>query len=253
MADEWYYAKNGQQLGPVSRDELKQYTSAGQLRPNDLVWTEGMANWAPAQTVPGLFPAIPTSRPVRTLAAETYRLNDVENPARPPVRPLERDYGPEEDEEEEEERPRYRRRRSSSGANPVLIAVGALVGILVVVGGIILIATLARQRNPDNPTSFSLRKGTAHTLRIKFPANTKAEVWVTSQFDSDVDIFVHDSDDKLVVRDEGLSKDCYVTWHVPREQIYKVEVVNRVHQHPVMRHRNRDNECSVRYSPAAKE
>ena len=52
---EWYYARDNQQHGPVSSVELKQLALAGQLRPEDLVWREGMTEWAPAQHVRGLF------------------------------------------------------------------------------------------------------------------------------------------------------------------------------------------------------
>lgn len=41
---------NGQQLGPIPKDQLKNYG----LNPNTMVWTEGMLNWAPAYSVPEL-------------------------------------------------------------------------------------------------------------------------------------------------------------------------------------------------------
>jgi hypothetical protein len=53
----WYYASGGQQRGPVKTAKLKKLATAGELRPTDLVWTDSMANWAPASTVKGLFPA----------------------------------------------------------------------------------------------------------------------------------------------------------------------------------------------------
>jgi len=54
MADQWYYAKGGQQLGPVSTDELKQKIATGEVAATDNVWKDGMANWLPASTVPEL-------------------------------------------------------------------------------------------------------------------------------------------------------------------------------------------------------
>ncbi len=54
---EWYYARNNQRLGPVSMEQLKQLSSRGELSPTDLVWKDGMANWAAANTVTGLFTA----------------------------------------------------------------------------------------------------------------------------------------------------------------------------------------------------
>jgi hypothetical protein len=52
---EWYYARDNKQLGPVTPTELKRLAMAGELRPLDLVWHEGMAEWASAQNVRGLF------------------------------------------------------------------------------------------------------------------------------------------------------------------------------------------------------
>jgi len=56
-AAEWYYAHDGQQAGPISALELKQLADAGRLRPDDLVWQEGMKDWTPARKVKGLFEA----------------------------------------------------------------------------------------------------------------------------------------------------------------------------------------------------
>src|SRR4051812_1167520 len=53
MAD-WYYAKNGQQQGPVNSAQLKQMASAGQIGPDDLVFREGGTQWVAASTVAGL-------------------------------------------------------------------------------------------------------------------------------------------------------------------------------------------------------
>lgn len=60
MSTQWYYTENGQQQGPVSAQELRAYADSGRLRPTDLVWREGMANWVEAQKVKGLLPAAPT-------------------------------------------------------------------------------------------------------------------------------------------------------------------------------------------------
>jgi hypothetical protein len=56
---QWYYALNGQQQGPAPFERLQQLAAAGQLRGGDLVWTDGMPNWQPAQSIPGLIPAAP--------------------------------------------------------------------------------------------------------------------------------------------------------------------------------------------------
>ncbi len=52
---QWYYARNNQQFGPVSANELKQLAEAGRLAPDDLLWREGMDAWATAINLRGLF------------------------------------------------------------------------------------------------------------------------------------------------------------------------------------------------------
>ena len=48
---EWYYAKNGQQMGPVTLEVLRAMISSGEVAPADLIWREGMAEWTPAGQV----------------------------------------------------------------------------------------------------------------------------------------------------------------------------------------------------------
>ena len=52
---EWYYARDNRQMGPVSSAELKRLATFDELRPDDLVWREGMTEWAAARNVRGLF------------------------------------------------------------------------------------------------------------------------------------------------------------------------------------------------------
>lgn len=53
MAD-WYYLKSGEQKGPVPKEFIQELARSGQLQRTDLVWTEGMKDWLPAETVPDL-------------------------------------------------------------------------------------------------------------------------------------------------------------------------------------------------------
>jgi len=71
--DQWFYTRNGQKNGPVSGSILKQYARSGDLLISDLVWREGMSEWAPASKVKGLFPegviaTAPPPLPVSPLA-----------------------------------------------------------------------------------------------------------------------------------------------------------------------------------------
>jgi uncharacterized protein DUF4339 len=75
--EEYYYSREGQRLGPVSGDQLKQLASSGQLQPNDLIWKEGMANWIQAARVKGLFPVAAPQPPEIPLAAPAGSPADV--------------------------------------------------------------------------------------------------------------------------------------------------------------------------------
>ena len=58
MAD-WYYLKSGEQKGPVPKEFLVNLAQSGQLQRTDLIWTKGMKDWLPAQSVPEIpFPRI---------------------------------------------------------------------------------------------------------------------------------------------------------------------------------------------------
>jgi tetratricopeptide (TPR) repeat protein len=46
-------------MGPVSSSELKGMAASGQLRPDDLVWADGMPDWMPASKLKGLFSEVP--------------------------------------------------------------------------------------------------------------------------------------------------------------------------------------------------
>jgi hypothetical protein len=63
MADQWYYAQQGQRQGPVAEEQLKQLASSGQLKPTDKVWKQGMAAWQAVSQIPGLFPFIASDEP----------------------------------------------------------------------------------------------------------------------------------------------------------------------------------------------
>jgi hypothetical protein len=52
----WHYAQNDVQKGPVAFDELRSLVASGNLDRSELVWTDGMKEWAPAQTIAGLVP-----------------------------------------------------------------------------------------------------------------------------------------------------------------------------------------------------
>lgn len=54
--DAWFYSQKGERFGPVTFTELKTLAAGTELSPrNDVVWTHGMADWAPAGQIDGLF------------------------------------------------------------------------------------------------------------------------------------------------------------------------------------------------------
>ena len=83
---EWYHARGNKQMGPVSAAELKRLAAAGDLHPDDLVWREGLNEWAPAKSVRGLFED--EAKP--TVAEELPS-----QPVLPVAKPLAKDVEPE--------------------------------------------------------------------------------------------------------------------------------------------------------------
>jgi hypothetical protein len=68
---EWYYALDGRQLGPIDLQTLRGLLSTGNLQPADLVWRQGMDTWQPAAAMAELLPAnapiVPMATPTETL------------------------------------------------------------------------------------------------------------------------------------------------------------------------------------------
>ncbi len=59
---EWYLARDGQQHGPLTEAELNKFIELGHLRPTDLLWRAGFADWRVASDV---FPLSEPRSPVR--------------------------------------------------------------------------------------------------------------------------------------------------------------------------------------------
>jgi GYF domain 2 len=61
MATGWYFLKSGavagQQVGPLTWEQVHAARSSGSLQPSDLVWHPTMPQWSPAAQIQGLFPA----------------------------------------------------------------------------------------------------------------------------------------------------------------------------------------------------
>ena len=50
----WFYASEGKQQGPYPEGQFRDLVAQGVVRPDTLVWSEGMAGWQNAAEIPGL-------------------------------------------------------------------------------------------------------------------------------------------------------------------------------------------------------
>jgi len=65
----WFYTRQGEQLGPLTFDGLREKARAGEINPRlDMAWTQGMAEWKPAGEIEGLFEKPAAPEPAETLA-----------------------------------------------------------------------------------------------------------------------------------------------------------------------------------------
>lgn len=55
MEDKWFILYNGQQVGPMTKEQLLHYG----LNPNSQVWREGMPAWVAVYTLPELMSMLP--------------------------------------------------------------------------------------------------------------------------------------------------------------------------------------------------
>jgi uncharacterized RDD family membrane protein YckC len=55
----WYYVKDGARQGPVEEAELKSLAGQAIVRPDTLVWSEGMSDWRPYSTVTAAQVSVP--------------------------------------------------------------------------------------------------------------------------------------------------------------------------------------------------
>jgi hypothetical protein len=60
----YYVARNGQQFGPYTMEELQRYLGEGRLSLTDLAWTEGMQAWVALAQLPDLGQYAARTRPM---------------------------------------------------------------------------------------------------------------------------------------------------------------------------------------------
>jgi GYF domain 2 len=120
---QWYIAREGKQHGPLSDVEMRTFVAQGHLKPTDLIWRPGFADWRPAPTVFPFQPPEPAPPPPR--AAVTRAAAPTRAPAPAPV---ERSFEP--------DRIRIAQGRDAAGPSGgrVRIMAGVLVLVLLVAG-----------------------------------------------------------------------------------------------------------------------
>ena len=84
MPNKWYVQITGEELGPLSDDDLRAMAFKRQLTPDDLVRKDASANWVPAAKVRGLFQLEAMSIAVSGTAALRTKIADAGQSA-PPV------------------------------------------------------------------------------------------------------------------------------------------------------------------------
>jgi hypothetical protein len=86
---QWYIAREGKQHGPLSDVEMRTFVAQGHLKPTDLIWRPGFADWRPAPTVFPFQPPEPAPPPPRAAVTRATA------PARAPsASPVERSFEP---------------------------------------------------------------------------------------------------------------------------------------------------------------
>ncbi|MEO8614945.1 MAG: CD225/dispanin family protein [Luteolibacter sp.] len=77
---QWYYSKNGSQLGPVEQGELLAKVSSGEVSQSDLCWRDGMSDWVPVSKAEELAVQSSPSPPVVPVSSEVMN-----SPYTPPM------------------------------------------------------------------------------------------------------------------------------------------------------------------------
>ena len=81
--------------------------------------------------------------------------------------------------------------------------------------------------NGPSRTYETVRAGDIDTYRISFVGGYLAEIFVSGDGDTDLDLYVYDSNGNLIESDTDYTDDCYVSW-VPRwTGSFIVKIVNR--------------------------
>jgi hypothetical protein len=88
---------------------------------------------------------------------------------------------------------------------------------------------------------FDLKEDGEMSFPIRFIEGVKVQIWVDSEKNTDIDLYVYGEDKEKVTSDTKISKDCHVSWTPKKTQVFRVLVVNLGPG---------DNRCKLRHSVA---
>jgi hypothetical protein len=240
VADEWYYTNQGQQMGPVSTEELRRHALSGRLEPGDLVWKDGMPKWVPAASVSEFSrhePAPPEPVPVPRRDAEYDRDRDRDRDREPDRR--RRDYDDDRDRQRRRQRPAPR--GMSTGAK-VGIGLGIGGGVLLILILIVVVIVAISSRPGSGPGGAThggrtynddFFPGQRRAYPVEFRGGGRAEVWVNeANFNgnnANIVVTVIDTVTNAQVANGVVdfnNGQCYLTWVPPSTRAYRIEVQN---------------------------
>lgn len=234
MADLWHYTSNGKQMDPIPTEELRKLAASGLVKPTDLVWREGMADWVRASAAKGLFEEGAGSQPS---AAGPERSEDPRPRRRRPEEPGPRRLRPRDD----SDRPRRANDGMSAGAK-VAIVVGVVVLVVSsMVGGIIIVGNSSSRANNNfgggpvakevgggigkNPAVYTvnLNQGQRDSRSFVFTAGRQYELRVNSDFDCDLDLHIWDNAGQNWAQNQ-VGPDHVFNWSPPMTGNYRIEI-----------------------------
>lgn len=100
---------------------------------------------------------------------------------------------------------------------------------MIVTGILWLVAANVPAREVDGPNyhrDVVLAKS-SDVYHMRFRAHETAEIAVSGDGDTDLDLYVYDSSGNLIESDDDLTDECYVSWTPRWTGTFRVEVVNR--------------------------
>ncbi len=83
----WYIARQGQQHGPLSEQELMLFVKDGHVQPDDLVWRQGLPDWVTADQLDELLES--SSEAVAESPAPVAQVEEPDEPDEGPSEPVE--------------------------------------------------------------------------------------------------------------------------------------------------------------------